>query len=464
MTLPIGLSVRNFLFTGVLEKLIASGGVRVVAFTAIPEIAEKYRSADDHLIFEPLPRFRRHTTTGAINRMLNLRFQHIHSDPLLTSTKQNRRIVRANRPRQYLLDILMSYPLPKSKTLFKWLNVVHNRPARVPSAVRSLFDRYQPSLLFATNPIAMEEYQFLKYAKLTGTTTVGMIHSWDTLTNGGRMVVPLDYHLVWNSVMKSGLTSLHRIPEEQIRVAGIPQFDLYAEPFPNSRRKEFLLEHGLDPEKQTILFTTTPAALSPDEPEIVRRLLSFLDCDNGRKVQMIVRVHQQDIIQRFASINHPSVIFHVPGAPIANLGDNRVMDGADLRLLRDSIGCCDVVINAASTITIDAAALGKPVVNIDFDLQERSYYRSVRKYYNTVHFKRVVETGASRLAGSFDELETLVRRYLANPELEQQERANLVETLCHKVDGKSAERIAGYLLETLYNNQQRPVGDSVRGN
>jgi len=273
--------------------------------------------------------------------------------------------------------------------------------------------------------------------------------------------VPLDYHLVWNSVMKSGLISLHRIPEEQTRVTGIPQYDLYAEPIPNSMRREFLLEQGLDPEKQTILFTTTPAALSPDEPEIVRRFLSVLASDDGRRVQMIVRVHQQDSIERFASISHPCVIFQVPGSPIANLGDSRLMDGVDLRLLRDSIACSDVVINAASTITIDAAALDKPVVNIDFDLHERSYYRSVRKYYNTVHFRRVVESGASRLACSFDELVTLVRRYLANPELEREQRARLVETMCYKVDGKSADRIAEYILEALHNKRSRHVGDPI---
>ena len=125
------------------------------------------------------------------------------------------------------------------------------------------------------------------------------------------------------------------------------------------------------------------------------------------------------------------------------------MDKGDLDLLRDTLAFSDVVVNTASTISIDAISLDKPVVNIAFDLHEREYFRSVRQYFNRVHFQLVVKSGASKLAGSFDELVSHVRRYLANPELEPEQRACFAETMCHKVDGRSAERIASFLLQEL---------------
>ena len=299
----------------------------------------------------------------------------------------------------------------------------------------------------------MQEYYFLKYARLTGSATAGMIHSWDTLTTEGRIVAPLDYCFVWNRVMERELIDLHHFPEEQIRVTGIPQFDVYAEPMPGSRRKEFLIEQGLDPAKQTILFATSPEVLWSDAPNVLKRLAEALDSDFGGNLQILVRLHQQDNIHRFSSTSHRDVRFQIAGSQVASLDDNRLMDQLGLRLLRDSIACSDVVINAGSTMTIDAAALDRPVVNVDFDLKELDYYRSVRILYDVLHFTRVVESGASRLARSFEELVVFIKRYLANPELEREQRASLTETMCYRVDGKSAERIAEHLLEVLNDKQ-----------
>jgi CDP-glycerol glycerophosphotransferase (TagB/SpsB family) len=125
------------------------------------------------------------------------------------------------------------------------------------------------------------------------------------------------------------------------------------------------------------------------------------------------------------------------------------MNQADISLLRDTLAYSDVVVNTVSTITIDAVALGKPVVNVAFDLHDRNYHRSVRRYFSLVHIRLIVKSGASRLAGSFDELVSLTTRYLVNPELEREERARFAEEMCYKVDGKSAERISAYLLDAL---------------
>ena len=449
VTLPVGLSIRNILFTGVLERLTASGHVRVVVLTPILDMGERYQGLNDNLVFEHLPAVPRYASSRIINRMLSLRFQQINNDPDLTSNKAKRRALRTTNLRQYLLDTVLSQPLPKSKIIQRLLTALQNRSVNIPHTFQSLFDRYKPSLVFATNPHVMSEYYFLKYANLNGISAVGMIHSWDAITTEGCLVAPSDFYFVWNKVMKRELSSIHGVHEGQIMVTGIPQFDLYAEPIPDARRAEFLLQQGLDPAKQTVLFATSPGGLTPEEPEIVGRLVSALNRKCAGNVQVLVRIHQQDDVQRYASIKCPNVTFQVPGIHRTSLEDNRLMNQADISLLRDTLAYSDVVVNTVSTITIDAVALGKPVVNVAFDLHDRNYHRSVRRYFSLVHIRLIVKSGASRLAGSFDELVSLTTRYLVNPELEREERARFAEEMCYKVDGKSAERISAYLLDAL---------------
>ena len=462
VTLPIGLSVRNILFTGVLNRIVSSGDVRVVVLSSVPDLADRYPSHDDLLIFELIPARRRHTLTGLLNYVLNLRYNYFNDDPTLTSIKEKRQGLRLSRPRQYLLETLLSQPSPRSKVLYNWLSALHQRRAALSPAVRMLFDQYQPSLLFATYPTAMNEFDFLKHAKERGIATVGLIHSWDVLTTEGRIVVPLDHYFVWNRVMQKELTTIHSVPVEQISITGIPQFDKYAEPVSPSGREEFLRQQGLDPYKRTVLYATSPGGHAPEEPEVLSRLVTALNRECPGKVQFLVRIHPQDDVGRYTFIGEPNVKYQVPGVRMTQLVDWRLMNQSDLGQLRDTLAYSDVVVNIASTITIDAIALDRPVVNVTFDLQERDYFLSAKRWFNQIHFQAVVESGASKLASSFDELVALTRRYLANPDLEREQRASLAEAMCHRVDGKSAERIAWFLLEALDGKIARNEGMTAK--
>ena len=462
VTLPIGLSVRNILFTGVLDRLISRGDVRVVTISAIPNLGDRYPRPDDNLIFEELPPRRRRTVTGLLNYMLNLRFNYLNDDPALTSIKEKRMWLRLIRPRQYLFEAILSQPLPKNRTIYRWLSHVHQWRAKSTAPVRALFDKYQPSLLFATYPTAMNEFDFMKYARDTGIPTVGLIHSWDVLTTEGQIVVPLDHSFVWNEVMRTELNVIHGVPKDQISVTGIPQFDVYAETLPSNGREAFLRQWDLDPEKRTVLYATSAGGLTPEEPEILARLVSAINAETPDSVQFLVRIHQQDNVNRYSFISDSNVKYQVPGVQMMNLVDWRLMDKGDLDLLRDTLAYSDVVINTASTISIDAIALDKPVVNIAFDLYEQNYYRSVKRIFNTIHFQLVVKSKASKLADSVEHLVSLTQRYLANPDLEHEHRVEFSEAMCHKVDGKSAERLASFLLESLDGKIARPEGVVAR--
>jgi len=445
----MGLSVRNILFTGVLDRLVSRGDVKVIAFTPVADIAERYPHTSDHLIFEPLPTRQRHGFTGLLNHIINLRFKRINDDPALTSVRMKRQFLRTLSFKQYLFVTLLTQPFPRSKTIYRWLSAWHNSRMVISKIIPELFDRYQPDLVFATDPVVMREFDFLKYAQRTGIPTVGMIHSWDDLTTEGHIVVPLNHYLVWNQVMKAELIKLHGVSQEQISITGIPQFDLYAEPVSACGKEKFLIEQGLDPKKQTVLYATSVRGDTPEEPEILARLVSALNRECPEGIQLLVRVHPRAEVERYQAIKEPNVRFQIPGAQAVNVAGGRLMGDADLRLLRDTLVHSDVVVNTASTISIDAIALDKPVVNIVFDLHEKDYIQSVRRYMDMVHFKPVISSQGTKLARSFDDLVRLIRRYLDDPKLERAQRADLAQTMTYQVDGKSAERIALFLLEAL---------------
>ena len=102
-----------------------------------------------------------------------------------------------------------------------------------------------------------------------------------------------------------------------------------------------------------------------------------------------------------------------------------------------------VTINVASSISIDAAIFDTPVVNLRFDAEPgRPYLKSVRRQYDTDHYRQVLRTGAVRLADSPEQLIDEVRRYLAEPSHERAERAGLVRSLCYRDDGQAGARVA----------------------
>ena len=151
-------------------------------------------------------------------------------------------------------------------------------------------------------------------------------------------------------------------------------------------------------------------------------------------------------IQKFALSN---LVFQVPGGRIDGDANYRMQDPMFINELRDTLFHSDVVINTCSSISLDATAMNKPVINIGFDLEQKEYLFSIKRYYDFNHFKPVVETGATKLALCFNELIHFILRYLNNPELENEERAQLRHNMCYKVDGQSSKRIADTFIRQL---------------
>jgi CDP-glycerol glycerophosphotransferase (TagB/SpsB family) len=110
----------------------------------------------------------------------------------------------------------------------------------------------------------------------------------------------------------------------------------------------------------------------------------------------------------------------------------------------------DVVINLASTVTIDAAVFDTPVINIAYNpALPASAWNYAEKWYSSTHYSNIVKAGGIRIAHSEAELIHHIQDYLHNPSRDKDGRRRLVEEQCYRIDGKASERIVDAIQEVV---------------
>lgn len=282
-----------------------------------------------------------------------------------------------------------------------------------------------------------------------------LVSSWDNLTTSGFFAVKVDRITVWNEIMKEQAVTIHGLQPRQVVVTGAPQHDLFARDRGFRERGPFLESLGLDPARPVVVYATGTEGTIPREPEVVAHLERALRAELGDRFQLLVRIHQLDSVERYGGLaQRPGVVFDQAGRPTSSYHD-RDFDRAALEQLADTLRHADVVVNAASSISIDAAAVGTPVVCVDYDAEPGTpYHRSVTRFYDFTHQAPVVRSGGITRARSPEEVVAAVQRYLADPGLDAEGRSRLVKEQCHRLDGQSGRRVGEAVLEAL--------GDSVR--
>jgi CDP-glycerol glycerophosphotransferase (TagB/SpsB family) len=108
-----------------------------------------------------------------------------------------------------------------------------------------------------------------------------------------------------------------------------------------------------------------------------------------------------------------------------------------------------MMISSYSTLSLDAAAFDKPVINVAFDGTPKPYAESVARWETVTYFAAVLQSGAVRDVHSKEELRAAINAYFAHPELEAKERAELRSYFCFAIDGKSGKRFAAVIEREL---------------
>ncbi|MCC6175799.1 MAG: CDP-glycerol glycerophosphotransferase family protein [Chloroflexi bacterium] len=441
LVVPHGFTARMFLRSTLLQELVARTGH--VGIFAPPGSIERLRQEldDRHFFFYPLHDDERPVDVAA--SFLRLFF----ADWALTPTRQIReREEWARNPWRRLL-----WPahqrIGRSAGLRQAWRRAENRllpdPFHGPA-----FSMLRPDVVVtATIGVVPGDIRLIRRARAEGVPSTTFTQGWDNLTSKTIVGAYSDELIVWNERMLEEAVTLHGFPADRITVTGPPHFDPYFQRTGWVDRAAFLRSLGLDPARRVVVYATSPRRYFTDSLAIAELLVQANEAGRfGEDVQLVIRLHPQVVEGRdaedlagFERLRGRAYLDVPRGS--TGLAADYTPDG--IRHAGQLLDAADVTMNVASSITIDAAIFDTPVVNLRFDASgPKPYLRSVRRQYDSDHYRQVLRTGAVRLADSPEQLIDEVRRYLADPSHERTERARLIRELCYRPDGQAGARVA----------------------
>lgn len=334
------------------------------------------------------------------------------------------------------------------KFLFRWLELrfflEHNE------AVKRYFDQYRPDLIFSGSIISSLDIGFMKEAKRRGIKTVSMPKTWDNLTNLFYRFLP-DYLLVQNEMLVDIAYNLQWIPKEKIYVIGMPQFDWYKKGELILKKEEYFNKRGLDSNRALIFFGSSGIWAANDHVLAEKIYEWIINNELERPCQLLVRAHfsnvRDDIFKNLRDKNYVLVDDY----RISDFfNDNWDQSIEEMINFINSVTHCDIMINIASTLSLDAACADRPIINPTFNCSFQGDKDVTLSYhYSDDHYRWVLDTKATKLANSYEELKNHINFYLQNPRAQAKERENLRQKLCYKVDGHSSERLVRAINEIL---------------
>ena len=318
-----------------------------------------------------------------------------------------------------------------------------------------LFETWKPKLLITASPgfHSQKDIPLIREAQDHGVKTLCAVFSWDnlTITNGIFPTRP-DYLAVWNPMMKEEAVRIHHYDPERVFVVGPTAFDIYQDPTITLSREVFCKKLGLDPQKKIVtLATASPVVF--DHRYLVEMLLRFVrDGVFDFPVNLLCRVHprdQQDLYREFEK--DPHIHFDYPGRLSTSLRWDP--DRSEMIHLANTLKHSDVIINIASTITIESAIVDTPVISIGFcTVQKEDFEKKIIRNHYGQHYRYILESGGTWNVRSEEEFIEAINTYLKDPSRDHEARRKMAEKLCYRLDGKATERLAE-LIERLVNEE-----------
>lgn len=312
---------------------------------------------------------------------------------------------------------------------------------------RQMLAELKPGVVAITKPgYHPEELPLTKAARALGIPTIAIDTTWDNMASKRPPYVRPDRLTVWNGWMEREALEYYGFASDAVTVTSGTQFDVLFRKDTLPDRAATLAALGLDPARKLIVFSLNAPMYAPDNPGYIRLLLEAIHSGAiEAHPNLVIRMHPFDRDSRYedAIAGRPRVVLQrgfalaTPGAAFECLPthDDVLRYGA-------LMAHADLLLNQASTTSLDAMATGTPVVNIAFDLTPTHPDISIARVYGFTHYKRIVDSGAVRLAFTNDELFSLINLFLRDRSVDAALRAGARDRFVGSAGGNAAARIA----------------------
>lgn len=318
----------------------------------------------------------------------------------------------------------------------------------------ALLTAQKPDLVVTGTPgYNRDDIHLIRAAKRHRIPTATVMLSWDNLTSKGYMGAVPDQLLVWSDLMAEEAVHYHNYPSERITWVGAAQFDHYANFAQSFDRLAWRRAHGIADDAALLMYGTINPALVPHESNIVRGIVEQIRAGKFDKpIHLWIRLHPQVVqgyyaenLSDYTNLASPTITVEKPPVHESKLSWD--LPKEDATHLASLLAASDIVITPNSTLSIDAACLDRPILNIahdgpGLDAQEMS----TKRFMSYTHYAKILEMGGISVSMQPDDIPDLVNRYFMDPELNQAGRRRILAQQFNHFDGISGHRTADELL------------------
>jgi hypothetical protein len=295
-----------------------------------------------------------------------------------------------------------------------------------------------------------DELALIKAARRVGAPTISVDTTWDNMVSKRPPYILPDAVTVWNKGMAEQALAHYQMRDGSVSITGGVQFDTFFRKRPTDRTRT-LQQHGLDPAKPLVVFGLSNPDFTAGTPDFARGFISRVIKGEIRgEPNVIIRTHPWDPgkTDYTAGFSYPRLrLEHPYRLPHAGTKFECLAARCDVERQGALYQAADVIVNVAGTTSLDGIAVDVPVVNIAFDAVAPAHPDvSVTRFSSYSHYRPILESGAVRLASSWEELCAHVNAAMRDPQSDAPARARARQQFLGQNDEHACDRVAGAIL------------------
>lgn len=249
----------------------------------------------------------------------------------------------------------------------------------------------------------------LETARSLGIPTVLFYHTWKDVVVAGRLSHQFTAIGVWNAGMKHDLVRQNAsLPQDNIRVIGCGHFDCVGRDDLLLAEAEFRSKLGVRPGSQIILYPASAPWVVPEEERYIDALYNAIQEQKlVDDAQLVVRINPMDQTCQLSELlkkKYPDIVVMQPEWRWEQRQNWCFQRKEDQILYNSLLHYTSVCVGIPSTVTVECAVAGVPVVNICFDLPGPAPLPgSIKSFWDADFYDLVRATGAAKQTLSIEE-------------------------------------------------------------
>lgn len=389
VALPYAVSIRDFVHSGVLRALVTDKCLQLTIYTLNPELPELDVARELGVQIKGMQPY----TDTRIENLIKRIYPFFFADCFAYIAQS---IERSTLRRLFAAGCVSFRRLVGTRALLRMAGGLLTKLNRCRKLPRQL-DPETELLIGTRSLINSLDYGLMAEAAREGIPMLTLAGSWDNFTTKGYFPFPVVKTVVWNQKMSEELIKLFAVPPQFIDIAGYPRANLLHNYAFALNAKAYLNELNIKGYNRFVLYSASYSELTrvPNQPmpleyiairEVCETLTRQLPEDTCVLIRLHPFSHHEDEVC-FEGLERCFVF--VPGRQDRYV--ERVMNEADERHLALQINQSVCIVSMASTMSIDAMCLAKPIINVAFDpVPGLSREHSIQRFYEYNHFRDLV--------------------------------------------------------------------------